>query len=318
MARNPSSEFLRRKSEPISQPIEIWDVYLGSTTAVDSNTLFFVVTNKNIRYFAFVDGSPRVYIGLGISRSPIARHIDSKIDSVEISLENVDRTFSQFFSDVDIRGKRVVIRKVFADYLNSSTDPDGDNFVVMFDGIIDTPTLTQSRFQAQVRNNFFSSLAFNVPRRTYQGMCGWKFGNSGDCAAHLTQQQLFATQANQTIDSVVNQTHFKDSARIEGGSGDYWAPGIMTMTAGTPGNIGLKRRVVQSTCATGDGFGGGIGPSGDIFIESNFPYQVQAGDAYSIQRDCGHTLDRDCRDRFNNNSEYGGFITIPENLVKRD
>ena len=306
MSRNPSSAFLRRKSEPISQPIEIWDVHLGSTTSVDSNTLFFVVTNKNIRYFSFVDGSPRVYIGLGINRSPIARHIDSKIDSVDISLENVDRTFSQFFNDLDIRGKRIVIRKIFADYIASPTDPDGDNYIVMFDGIIDTPTLNQSRFQAQLRNNFFNSLAFNVPRRTYQGMCNWKFGNSGDCAAHLTQQQLFNTQTNQTVDSVQSQTHLFDAARTEGASGDYWAPGIITMIGGTSGNIGLKRRIVQSTA------------TGDLFLESNFPYSVQVGDVYSIQRDCGHTLDTDCRDRFHNNSEYGGFPTIPDNLIRKD
>jgi hypothetical protein len=306
MARNPSSEFLRRKAEPQSTPIEIWDIHLGSVNSIDASTLFFVVTNKNIRFFSYVDGTPRVYVGVGISRSPIARHIDSKIDSLDIALENVDRTFSQFFNDIDLRGKRVVIRKVFADYLNKASDPDGDNFVVMFDGIIDTPTLNQSRLQSQVRNTFFNSLAFSVPRRTYQGMCNYKFGNSGDCAAHLTQQQLFNTQTGQTIDAVPSQTHFKDVARTEGASGDYWAPGIITMEAGTPGNIGLKRRIVQSTA------------TGDIFLESNFPYSVQPGDMYTIQRDCAHTLNKDCRDRFQNNSEYGGFITIPDNLVRRN
>lgn len=306
MPRNPSSAFLRRKSEPISQPIELWDVHLGATDAVDANTLFFVVTNKNVRFFSFVGAVPKVYIGLGINRSPIARHIDSKIDSLEISLENVDRTFSQFFNDLDIRGKRVIIRKVFADYLNTATDADGDNFIVMFDGIIDTPTLNQSRFQAQVRNNFFNSLAFTVPRRSYQGMCPLKFGNSGDCAAHLTQAQLFNTKTGQTVDSMPQPTHIFDAARNEGGSGDYWAPGIVIMTGGTAGNIGLKRRVVQST------------HSGDLFLESNFPYAIQVGDQYTIQRDCGHTLDKDCRDRFQNNSEYGGFITIPDNLIIRN
>lgn len=314
MAINPSSEFLRRKAEPVSQPLEIWDIHLGSTSAVDANTLFLVVTNRNVRFYAYADGTPQVYIGVGLSRSPITRHIDSKIDSVEVSIENVDRTFSQYFNDIDLRGKRVVIRKVFADYLSKAADTDGDNFIVMFDGIIDTPTLNQSRLQAQLRNNFFNSLAFMVPRRTYQGMCNYKFGASGDCAAHRTQQQLFNTQTGQTVDVVVSQTHFKDSARTEGASGDYWAPGIITMTAGTTGNIGLKRRIVQSTAASGDG----VGPSGDLFLESNFPYVVVQGDVYTIQRDCGHTLDKDCRDRFQNNSEYGGFVTIPENLIRRD
>lgn len=318
MSRNASSEFLRRKSEPQSQPIEIWDIHMGSVTSVDSNTLFFVKTNRNVRFYSFVDGNPKVYIGVGVGRSPISRHIDSKIDNVELALENVDRTFSQYFNDIDLRGKRIVIRKVFADYLDRASDPDGDNFIVMFDGILDTPSLNQTRLTAQLRNNFFNSLAFTVPRRTYQGLCNYKFGHTGDCAAHRTQTQLFDTKTGQTVDFVSSQTHFKDSARIEGGSGDYWAPGIMIMTAGTPGNIGLKRRIVQSTSASGDGFGGGIGPSGDLFIEVAFPYSVQAGDQYTVQRDCGHTLDRDCRDRFLNNSEFGGFVTIPENLIRRE
>lgn len=313
MARSPSSAFLRRKAEPQSSPIEIWDVMLGSTTAVDANTLFFAVTNTNLRFYAFVDGTPRTYTGLGISRSPIARHIDSKIDAVEVSLENVDRSFSQYFLDLELRGKRIVIRKVFADYLSAAKDGDGDNFIVLFDGILDAPTLTQSRFSAQARNYFFSSLAFQVPRRTYQGPCAWRFGASGDCAGHRTQAQLFDTKTGQTVDSAPSNVQLKDAARTEGSSGDYWAPGIITMTAGTAGNIGVKRRIVQSTAASGDG----VGPSGDLFLEAAFPSPVVAGDVYTIQRDCGHTLNKDCRDRFLNNSEFGGFWTIPENLVRK-
>lgn len=304
MARTPSSAFLRLKAEPQSNPLEIWDIHLGSTTSVDVNTLFFVVTNKNLRFFSFVDNSPRIYQGLGITRSPITRNMDSKIDSVQVALENVDRTFSQYFLDIDLRGKRIVIRKIFGDYIASPSDGDGDNFVVMFDGILDAPSLTQSRFNTQLRNNFFQSLAFNAPRRTYQGPCNLKFGASGDCAAHLTQTVLFNTKTG-SIQQVPSQVHFFDSNRSEGGSGDYWAPGIIQMTGGTPGNIGLRRRIVQST------------HTGDFFLENNFPYQVSAGDTYSVQRDCGHTLDKDCRDRFHNNSEYGGFTTIPENLIRR-
>ena len=305
MARNASSAFLRLKAEPISKPIEIWDVHIGSTTAVDSNTLFFAVTNQNIRFYAYVDGTPRVYQGLGISRSPIARHMDSKIDSVELSLDNVDRTFSNYFNGIDLRGKRIVIRKVFLNYLDRASDPDGDNYVVMFDGILDTPSLNQMRLSASARNNFFQSLSFNIPRRTFQGMCNWKFGHSGDCANSKTQQQLFDTKTGQTIDSTPSQIHFTDGARTEGSSGDYWAPGIVQMTGGTAGNIGVRRRIIQSTA------------SGDIYLESNFPYLIAPGDVYTIQRDCDHTI-RNCIDRFSNNAEYGGFITIPEFLVRRE
>lgn len=305
MSRTMSSAFLRRKAEPISEPLELWDVHLGSTRAVDNNTLFFAVTNRNIRFFSYVDGTPRVFVALGITRSPVARHIDSKIDSVDISLDNVDRTFSSLFNDFDIRGKRIVIRKVFADYLSRPSDGDGDNFLVLFDGVLDAPTLNERRLQAQARNNFFNSLSYVMPRQTFQGMCNWKFGNSGDCAGHRNQQQLFDTKTARSIDQVRSQTHFFDGASTDGASGDYWAPGIIEMTGGTAGNIGVKRRVVQSTA------------SGDIYIESNFPYVVIPGDQYSIQRDCDHTP-QNCTDRFLNDSEYGGFISIPEGLVRRE
>lgn len=245
MARTASSEFLRRKAEPQSQPLEIWDVHLGSTSKVDSNTLFFVVTNRNIRFFSYVDGTPQIFTGLGVTRSPIVRNIDSKIDSVDISLSNVDRTFSQYFLDIDLRGKRIIIRKIFADLLASASTDGDDNFMVMFDGVIDAPTLSQTRIQAQARNNFFQSLAFQVPRRTFQGLCNWRFGSSGDCAQHRTQAQLYDTKTAQTIDRVDSQVHLYDGARTEGSSGDYWAPGVIEMTGGTAGNIGLKRRIVQ-------------------------------------------------------------------------
>ncbi len=310
MARTASDEFLRRKAEPQCRPLEIWDIHLGSQTKVDSNTLFFAVTNANIKFFSYIDGTPQTFIALGISRSPIARHIDSKIDSLEISLDNVDRAFSQHFLDFDLRGKRIVVRKVFADILSAPQDSAGkDNFIVMFDGIMDNPTLSQTRYQATAKNNIFQSLAFMVPRRTFQGLCNWKFGNTGDCANHQTQTVLFhdtSVSGDQTVDSMPNQLQIKDAARTEGGSGDYWAPGIITMLGGTAGNIGISRRIVQST------------HTGDLFIEATFPFEVKAGDTYKAQRDCGHTLNKDCRDRFQNNSEYGGFVSIPENLVRRD
>lgn len=304
MARTASSEFLRRKAEPESKPVELWDIHLGSTSAVDSNTLFFAVTNQNLRFYAYVDGTPQIYQGLGIGRGPIARHMDSKIDSVEIALENVDRTFSTYFNGLDLRGKRIIIRKVFVDYMKTPSDADGDNYIVMFDGVLDTPSLNQMRLAASVRNNFFQSLSFNVPRRTFQGVCNWRFGHSGDCANTKTQATLYDTKTGQTIDAAPSQVHFTDGARTEGSSGDYWAPGIIQMTAGTAGNIGLKRRIVQSTA------------TGDLFLESNFPFVVVPGDVYTIQRDCDHTIG-DCIDRFQNNAEYGGFITIPEFLVRR-
>ena len=303
MARTLSNEFLQKKSQPTSQPIELWDVHLGSVTTVDASTLFFAVTNKNIRFYSFADGTPKIYIGLGITRSPIARYIDSKIDNLEISLENVDRTFSQYFLDIDLRGKRIVIRKIFADLVSSATGTGGDNFVVLFDGILDAPSLSQSRMSAQARNNFFQSLSFNVPRRTYQGLCNWKFTDPDTCGKHRPTGDLLDRKTAQTIDSTPSQVRFTDGARTEG-SGDYWAPGIITMTAGTAGNVGLKRKIIQSTA------------SGDIFIEANFPSVVVAGDQYTIERDCGHTLNKDCRDRFLNNSEFGGFFTIPENLIR--
>jgi phage-related protein len=304
MPRTPSSAFLRRKAEPQSAPIELWDIHLGSTTTVDSNTVFFAVTNRALEFFSYVDGTPKTFNSLGIGRSPIARHIDSKIDSVSLSLDNVDRTLSQYFLNLDLRGKRIIIRKVFADYLASPADGDGNNFVVMFDGVLDAPALNQSKFTAQARNNFFQSLAFNIPRRTYQGVCNWRFGHTGDCAAHLNQTQLFDTKTAQTIDSTPSQVHLTDGARSEGASGDYWAPGIIQMTGGTAGNIGVKRRIIQSTA------------TGDLYLESNFPFVVVAGDQYTIQRDCDHTL-QNCTDRFQNNSEYGGFISIPDMLVRR-
>ena len=116
---------------------------------------------------------------------------------------------------------------------------------------------------------------------------------------------MYDTKTSQTVDSIPDQLHIVDGARSEGGSGDYWAPGIVEMTGGTTGNIGVKRRIVQSTA------------TGDLFLEARFPSNIQAGDEYTIQRDCGKTLDHDCRDRFQNNSEFGGFVTIPDNLVRR-
>ena len=145
----------------LSKPIEIIDVYLGSQTSVDSDTLFFNTSNYQLRYWPYRDLQlQQNYTPLGLSRSGIDRTIDSSIDSLNIILDNVSRTFSTLFNTDDFRGKRIVIRQVYQDVLSASGDYD-----LLFDGILDRPESDgQGNVKFEIKHNVIESLNAELPK----------------------------------------------------------------------------------------------------------------------------------------------------------
>ena len=85
--------------------------------------------------------------------------------------DNVDRLWSNWLNTVDLRGKRVVVRKVFLDLLNDQTHAK-----VMFDGIINSVSeLTELSVKIECKSKL-KSLSLETGR-LQQLYCNYIFGD---------------------------------------------------------------------------------------------------------------------------------------------
>lgn len=279
-------------TEKAKTQVEVADLY---DFVLTTQTLRFTNYTKDISFFD-LGGSPATYTALPLRRESAETNLDLRADSIRIQVDNVTKAMSSYIANNEFRGRRLVIRRVFVNLLS-----DAANYQPIFDGIMDRPLVgnTQAQIEAISRLGFLSRLG---PRRMYGLRCNWRFAVSppdSGCANGISASTLKDTMTGQTVDAGSTATVIVDAARAE--AANYWKIGIVTFTGGTAANVGQKRRVIASQ-------------SGQFTLDFSLPATPAAGDTYDIERDCDLSLD-DCTNRFANQANFGGFPSIPMELV---
>lgn len=298
---NQSAELRAKASARQAIPVELIDVHLGAQNAVDGQTLFFNDSNQNIYFWPFRDlTAKQTYVALGTKRGGVQAHMQGQLDSVELIVDNVSRTFSTLFTQYDFRGKRIVIRRVYADLMEASGD-----YELLFDGVIDSPQMSlEDGVKVELKPAADSSLNFKIPKQFFQVSCNNRFTDEYCANIHgpKTAEQLLQERTGRTVGAVLDQTHITCAALTSEASGDY-DPAIIKMTAGNVSNVNARR-----SCRV----------SGDtVILDHPFPADIEVGDVFTLQRDCGKEFERDCKARFANQINFKGFRTLPKNLVQK-
>ena len=278
--RDLSQNVQDQQNTDATRPIDLYEVYLGSQTAVDDDTLFFVACPERINFFD-TEGTPQTFLPLGLNRSSVKHNIDLAVDYFNVSFDNVDRAMSALIAETDFRNKRVVLRTIFLDDYGSN-----DDAILVFDGIMDKPTITETSFVVQVVSRLNLK---NKTGRLYQLMCPWKFGGTR-CTFNRT-----TTKSTGIVTSGATTSIIVDTSRTE--ANNYWKHGNIEITSGPL--IGTKRRV------TGYSF-----DSKQISLDIVLDSVPTAGVTYDIYRGCDKTLDW-CKDTLSNQDNFGGFHTLP-------
>ncbi len=276
--RDLSSNITSEKELDITRPIDLYDIYLGSQTAVDDDTLFFAVCPETVSFWDIED-SPQSYIPLGIGRSPVKHNMDLSIDYFNAKLDNVDKAMGALIASTDFRNKRVILRTVFLNQLNNAEDA-----TILFDGVMDKPSISESALIVQVVSNL------NLKRKTgrlYQLMCGWIFGGTY-CTINRDTNKISSTVESGSTTSII-----VDSERTE--ITNYWKHGLIHFTSGN--NNGVKRRVTAFS-------------SGQISMDIVLFNTPVAGDTFDLYQGCDKTLEW-CNTYHSNRANFGGFHTLP-------
>lgn len=284
--RTLSQVFKAMASGDQNQPFEIYDLYL------DSQTLHLAQYPENITFYDLA-GDAQTYLAFPLEREPAIATSDLAINHITVKVANVDRGMSAYLAANDFRGRRIVIRKVFRDRLSSSGDA-----AIIFDGIMDSP-YADERVCAIEAVERIATLNKECPGRWYQLLCNWKYGST-ECGI---SKGGAVNSGDATVDSATD-TIITDAAYPLVASGDnYWKDGILEMTAGT--YDGEKRRI-KSNDATAK----------TITLTLALGGAPTAGDSYTVWRNCDLTRYR-CSGDFQNDANFGGFSTIPQQMVIR-
>jgi hypothetical protein len=279
-----SSTLIAIKNQAQHKPVEIHDVYLGSQTLEDSNTLHFVNFYFPLTFFTYLGHIEQIYTPLGITRSAVKRSVKGEIERVDYQLDNVNLGMGAYAAAHDFRNKRIVTRLIFRDHLGSYLDAK-----IVFDGFIQSIAFEQKRMSATCVP-IIGSLNF-ATGWPYQIQCNAKFGD-----AYCTINKELA--ANKVTGSATDgaATYIIDTVNLTQAD-DYWNYGTITFTSGN--NNGSSRKIADFDSATDK-----------AIFDYAFDNAVVAGDAFTIYRGCDKTLAM-CGDKYSNTANYHGFHTIP-------
>ena len=278
--RDLNSDVQEQQASDTTRPVDIYQMHLGSQTAVDDDTLFFIAHPDRLVFWDTED-TRRLYIPLGIRRGPVKHNLELAVDYYNLQYDNVDRAMSALIAGTDFRNKRIVLRTLFLDQISSA-----DDAILVFDGIIDKPAISGPSISLQVTSRINLKIRSG---RLYQLMCQWQFG--GTSCGYVRAN----TKKSGTIDTGSTRSIIIDSERTE--ATDYWKHGLLEITSGSL--KGQKRRVTANNSG-----------SGQLSLDFTLDSIPSHGVTYDIYRGCDKTLDW-CKDELSNQANFGGFHTLP-------
>ena len=164
MPREIDATFKQEKAKQENRPVFLYIIedYDGS------NDLYLAGYDEDVVYNA------ATYIRFPITHEFIGENNQGQIDQVKVRLANVSRLIQLYLEQYDFRGKKVVIRTVWADQL---ADPDAYIDDIFY---IDNYTADQNNVEFTLTSKF-DVLGVDLPARRYaRNYCGWKF-KSAEC-----------------------------------------------------------------------------------------------------------------------------------------
>jgi lambda family phage minor tail protein L len=172
MPRDVNATFRNEKAKKENAPIFLY--MLKEYDGVDD--LNFAGFDQDVTY------NGTVYTRFPIRHEFVAENNQGQIDQVKITLANVSRLIEFYLEQYDFRGKKVIIRTVWA---NQLSDPDAYIDDVFY---IDNYTADQSNVEFTLTGKF-DVLGIDLPARRYaRNYCVWKFKSAecGYAGAELT------------------------------------------------------------------------------------------------------------------------------------
>lgn len=177
MPRDIDPTFKQEKAKQENRPIYLYIIenYDGS------NDLYLASYDEDVVYDSVT------YIRFPIMHEFTGENNQGRIDQVKVRLANVSRLIQLYLEQYDFRGKKVIIRTVWA---NQLADPDAHIDDIFY---IDNYTADQTNVEFTLTGKF-DVLGMDLPARRYaRNYCSWKF-KSSECGYVGAETECNKTQ----------------------------------------------------------------------------------------------------------------------------
>lgn len=275
MPRDINKVIENLKDEPENMPIELYQIYL------DEDTLYLACFPYDVEFFD-ENGNPQTYQAAALSRGSVKTTADTKVDTTQVSIDNVTREMSAYIANTEFVSRRLVIWKVFRDDLS-----DPQNYISVFDGYMDSPEINQYSMSVSVVSKL-DTLDKKLPGRIFQVKCSWVFG-SKECGIVVPKKSGVV----ETYSSSWTPGNFQVSIK-ENLTSDKWEHGQITIN-GFTSNI--------TYVSTENDY---------VRLETPIP-DISIGDSYEMRAGCDKSYNSGHGCTFWRNTQfYGGFLSIPK------
>lgn len=158
--RELDSAFIAEKNKPANRPIHLYELY--DVDGLGTN-LFYAAHDVNVLF------GTNTYLKFPLIHESISESSEGEVQNVQLRVCNISRLIQAYLELYDLRGVRVVIKKVWMDQLE-----DPDNYM--------EDTYYIESYTANEADVIFSlAPAYNaldiiLPNRTYwRNHCTWRF-----------------------------------------------------------------------------------------------------------------------------------------------
>jgi hypothetical protein len=258
-----------------NQPILLYEFYL------DSGTQYLCDYSGNV---TFPTGG-QVYTALSIVHEHIIQNSASALDSVTIELANVNKLFGLYVTREALRGRTVIIRRVFADLLTNALYGEA-----IFVGTMQNPTVDQ--YKVSVEAIAGQPLRRKEPLKNYSRLCRHMLGDTG-CAKDISAlviEEAHAPDSGTTTTLIDSNLVAAVDIYKDGMVECDFTDGTYTWTE--------QRRIVSYD-------------SGSKTIAIQVPFSVATSTAtrWKAYPGCNKSW-VDCYDKFYNVLNFGGFVHV--------
>ena len=217
------------------------------------------------------------YQPVPVQRGTIKSTVDAKIDNVELKIADTDLSkVATLIEGFDFRGHYVEIDRIL--YPDSLSN--GDMFMCVFYGYLDTPVYSNGEFTVQIKASFPNN---NTPSRVTQYFCNAAFGDT-ECGMDKSIRTVNVDKTTSTKYNIVITT---DTAA------DYYTNGLIT--------IGYETKFIKSDY---------IDSNNNHVIQTLYPFMGEIQATAKIERNCNKTPEI-CA-KYGNRARYSGFLSVPK------
>lgn len=280
MVKTLDAAYLAKLESQENRPRLLYELYL------DSGTLYLADERDNVTF----PTAGQTYTAIGVLHETAQIGGTEIIDTVTVSIDNVDKTLGKFVVHESFRGRILIIRRVFADALGSA-----DYDEIIFAGEMKEPTVDQ--FKITVEATAGQVLLRVLPKHSHTRQCRWELGlplsGPPECGKDITGdtiEEANAPDSGSTTTLVDSNLTATANLYVEGKLECDFTDGTYTWTE--------SRRISEYNQGTKT-----------ITVALPFSASTTTALRWKATPGCDKTWDT-CFNTFNNLINFGGFVHV--------